>query len=336
MNVFELTRKLIDIESVTPNEEAIGLWLLEYLRPLATQYGGFIETLDVEAHRFNVFAHWGEPTVTLSTHLDTVPPFFASHEDEVNIWGRGACDVKGIIAAMIKAAESLLSMGHRNFALLFVVGEERNSAGAYAAAQTPRGSQFLVNGEPTENRLASGTKGAFRFELCAQGKMAHSAYPELGDSAINKLIDALNLVRDMPLESDAVLGPSTLNIGTIAGGRAPNVISDHATAELFIRLVDDGAAVRERVKTTIGGLVEVKDVLCIPAIHLGSLPGFETFVAAYTTDIPAFGGAWGKPYLIGPGTIHVAHTSEERVPKDQLEAAVGIYRDLVLRLPATV
>jgi acetylornithine deacetylase len=335
MNVFELARKLIDIESVTPNEEAVGLWLLDYLRPLAHQYGGSIESLDVEPHRFNVLAIWGEPTVTLSTHLDTVPPFFPSSEDDGFIWGRGACDVKGIIAAMIKAAEGLLADGHRNFALLFVVGEERNSAGALAAAHTPRGSRFLVNGEPTENRLAVGTKGALRLEFHASGRMAHSAYPELGESAIWKLIDALNRLRQMPLEDDPVLGKSSLNIGIIAGGRAPNVIPDHATAEIFIRLVDAGSAVRKRVDEVAAGLVEVKHVLTIPAVHLGALPGFETFVAAYTTDIPAFGGVWGKPYLIGPGTIHVAHTSEERVPKDQLAAAVGIYRDLVLRLPAT-
>ena len=334
MNVFELTRKLIDIESVTPNEEAIGLWLVDYLRPLAQRHHGHIETLDVEPHRFNVFIHWGQPVVTLSTHLDTVPPFFPSREDSGFIWGRGACDVKGIIAAMIKAAEGLLTDGHTNFGLLFVVGEERNSAGAYAAAQTPRGSQFLVNGEPTENKLALGTKGALRFEFHAHGKMAHSAYPELGESAIWKLIDALVRLRQMPLDTDPVLGPSTLNIGTITGGRAPNVIPDHASAEVFIRLVNDGSAVHDRVNTLAAGHVEMKHILTIPAIHLGSLPGFETFVASYTTDIPAFGGKWGKPYLVGPGTIHVAHTSEERVPKDQLEAAVQIYRNLVLRLPA--
>jgi acetylornithine deacetylase len=333
MNVFELTRQLIDIESVTPNEEAIGLWLLDYLRPLADRYQGAIEALEVEPHRFNVFVHWGQPVVTLSTHLDTVPPFFPSSEDDEFIWGRGACDVKGIIAAMIKAAEGLLADGHRNFGLLFVVGEERNSAGAYAAAQTPRGSQFLVNGEPTENKLALGSKGAFRFEFHAHGKMAHSAYPELGESAIWKLVDALNKLKEMPLEKDPILGASTLNIGTITGGRAPNVIPDKASAELFIRLVDNGEAVHERVNNLAAGLVEMRHVLTIPAIRLGALPGFETFVASYTTDIPAFGGKWGKPYLVGPGTIHVAHTSEERVPKDQLEAAVQIYRNLVLRLP---
>ena len=311
------------------------LWLLDFLRPLAQRYAGAIEALEVEPHRFNVFVHWGEPVVTLSTHLDTVPPFFPSREDAEFIWGRGACDVKGIIAAMIKAAESLLADGHRNFGLLFVVGEERNSAGALAAARTPRGSRFLINGEPTENRLALGSKGAFRFEFHASGKMAHSAYPELGESAIWKLVDALTRLRTMPLETDPVLGPSTLNIGTITGGRAPNVIPDHASAEVFVRLVDDGVALRERLIAIASGLVEFKHVLTIPAVRLGALPGFETFVAAYTTDIPAFGDAWGKPYLIGPGTIHVAHTSEERVPKDQLTAAVGIYRDLVLRLPAT-
>ena len=333
MNVFELTRKLIDIESVTPNEEAIGLWLLDYLRPLAHQHGGSIEALDVEPHRFNVFVHWGEPIVTLSTHLDTVPPFFPSREDDAFIWGRGACDVKGIIAAMIKAAEILLDDGNRNFGLLFVVGEERNSAGAYAAANSPRGSRFLVNGEPTENRLALGSKGAFRFEFHASGRMAHSAYPELGDSAILKLLDALTRLRQMPLDSDPILGASTMNIATITGGRAPNVIPDQASAEVFIRLVNDGSALLERVQAIAAGAVDVKHVLTIPAIRLGALSGFETFVASYTTDIPAFGGAWGKPYLIGPGTIHVAHTIEERVPKDQLNEAVNIYRDLVLRLP---
>ena len=332
MNVFELTRTLIDIESVTPNEEAIGFWLANFLKPLVEKYHGVIETHEVEPRRFNVFAHWGAPVVTLATHLDTVPPFFPSREDDLQIWGRGACDVKGIIAAMIKAVEGLLADGHRDFALLFVVGEERNSAGAYAASKMSRGSKFLINGEPTENKLALGSKGAFRFEFHAHGRMAHSAYPHLGDSAIFKLLDALQLLRQMPLETDAILGDSTLNIGTIKGGRAPNVIPDHAEAECFIRLVDDGEAVKKRVAALAPNLVETKAVLTIPAIHLGSLPGFETIVVAYTTDIPAFGGAWGKPYLLGPGTIHVAHTSEERVPKDQLAAAVGIYQEMVLRL----
>lgn len=332
MNVFELTRKLVDIESITPNEEAMGLFMRDYLQPLATEFNGALELIEVEPKRFNVFVSWGSPIVTLSTHLDTVPPFFASREDDDFIWGRGACDVKGIIAAMCFAARNLLTSGERNFALLFVVGEERNSAGAFHAAKNPRGSKFLINGEPTENKLALGSKGALRYELIAKGRMAHSAYPHLGESAINKLLDVLEALRKMPLETDAVLGASTLNIGTIAGGRAPNVIPDHAKAEIFIRLVDSGDAVRARLAPLVEGKVEAKEVLCVPAVHLGSLPGFETSIVSYTTDIPAFGGAWGKPYLMGPGTIHVAHTSEERVPKKELEAAVGIYENMVRQL----
>lgn len=330
-DVFALTRALIDIESITPNEAAVGTFLADHLGKLASRFNGTVERIPVEADRFNVFLKFDDPTVTLSTHLDTVPPFIPSREDDENIWGRGACDVKGIIASMVKAAELLLESGERRFGLLFVVGEERNSAGAYAAAKTPRGSKFLINGEPTENRLALGSKGAFRFELIASGRMAHSAYPELGDSAINKLLDALDQVRKLPLPVHEKLGPSTLNIGIISGGRAPNVISDQAKAELFIRLIDDGAGTREQVSKAITG-VEFREVLCIPAVHLGTLPGFETMVAAYTTDIPAFGGAWGKPYLIGPGTIHVAHTEHERVPKRQLVEAVEIYQSMVKQL----
>lgn len=332
MNLFELTRALVDIESITGNEEQVGRFLFSHLSELASSTDGRVEAMDVEPHRFNVFAHWGEPVVTLSTHMDTVPPFFPSSEDDEFIRGRAACDTKGIIASMIFAARALLDEGVRNFGMLFVVGEERNSAGAFAAAKQPRGSRFLINGEPTENKLALGSKGALRFELHAHGRMAHSAYPELGESAIEKLLDALDRVRRMPLPHDPVLGASTLNIGTIGGGRAPNVIPDHAQAELFIRLVDDGRATREAVHKSVGGLVDVKDVLTIPAIHLGTLPGFETTVVAYTTDIPAFGGAWGQPYLLGPGTIHVAHTSEERVPKKQLEEAVQIYQEMVRQL----
>jgi acetylornithine deacetylase len=332
MNLFELTRALVDIESITGNEEQVGRFLFTHLSEMASGTDGRVEVMDVEPGRFNVFAHWGEPVATLSTHIDTVPPFFPSREDEEFIWGRAACDTKGIIASMIFAARALLADGVRNFGMLFVVGEERNSAGAYTAAKQPRGSRFLINGEPTENKLALGSKGALRFELHASGRMAHSAYPELGESAIEKLLDAIERVRRMPLPTDSILGPSTLNIGTIAGGRAPNVIADQAQAELFIRLVDDGRATQQAVHEVVGGSVEVKDVLMIPAIHLGTLPGFETTVVAYTTDIPAFGGAWGQPYLLGPGTIHVAHTSEERVPKKQLEEAVTIYQEMVRQL----
>jgi acetylornithine deacetylase len=330
MNVFELTRALIDIESITNNEERVGLYLHEYLAPLAARYGGAIETIEVEPRRFNVFVQWGEPLiVTLSTHIDTVPPFIASREDDTYIWGRGACDTKGIIAAMIKAVEGLLEEGHRGFGLLFVVGEERNSAGAYKAAQTPRGSRYIINGEPTENRLALGSKGALRYEVCASGKMAHSAYPELGDSAIHKLLDALAEIRRIPLPVDELLGPSTLNIGTLSGGRAPNVIADEARADIMIRLVGDSTETKAALFAAAEGRAELREVIEIPAVRLGAVEGIPTTVVAYTTDIPAFGGTWGEPFLMGPGTIHVAHTLEERVPKTQLTEAVELYQQIV-------
>jgi acetylornithine deacetylase len=333
MHVFELTRALVDIESITNNEERVGNYLFDYLSRLAERYSGTVERMEVEPHRFNVLACWGDGLVaTLSTHMDTVPPFFPSREDGESIWGRAACDTKGIIAAMITAAEALLGEGVRNIGLLFVVGEERNSAGAYRASRQPRGCRFLINGEPTENRLALGSKGALRYELAATGKMAHSAYPELGESAIEKLLDTLERIRRLPLPVDPVLGPSTLNIGTISGGRAPNVIPDEARAEIMIRLVGDSAGTRQAMAEAAAGRVQLNEVLEIPALRLGSLPGFETTIVAYTTDIPAFGNTWGQPFLIGPGSIHVAHTLEERVPKRQLVEAVELYQNMIRQL----
>jgi acetylornithine deacetylase len=332
MNVLKLTRALIDIESITPNEREIGNFLYLQLEDLARRFDGRAERITVEESRDNVFASFGEPRVVLSTHMDTVPPFLPSREDEANIWGRGACDTKGIIAAMFAAAEELLASGRRDFGLLFVVGEERNSAGALVAAKNPRGAKFLINGEPTENKLALGSKGALRYEIRARGKMAHSAYPELGESAIEKLLDALDRIRKIPLPADPILGASTLNIGTIQGGRAPNVIPDEASAEIFIRVVGDVAALRRQIEAAAQPDAEAKEVLFIPAVHLGSLEGFETTVVAFTTDIPAFGAAWGQPFLIGPGSIHVAHTVEERISKSELAAAVSIYRQLVEKL----
>ena len=332
MNVLTLTRALVDIESITGNESRVGEFVLQQLLELTAKFGGSAERIEVEPDRYNVLACFGEPVVTLSTHLDTVPPFFPSREDDSDIWGRGACDVKGIIAAMLCAAASLLEQGVRNFALLFVVGEEKDSAGAYYAGKHPRGSRFIVNGEPTGNRLALGSKGALRYELNASGRMAHSAYPELGQSAVLKLLDALERIRKIHLPTDAVLGPCTLNIGLLSGGRAPNVVPDAASAALMFRLVGDPAPLRAAVRQAAGEDAEDHEILCIPAVLLGSLPGFETTVVAYTTDIPAFGGNWGQPFLIGPGTIHVAHTSEERVPKEQLLEAVEIYARLVRQL----
>jgi acetylornithine deacetylase len=333
MNVFELTRALVDIESITNNEERLGHYLYDYLSPLVERFDGCIERIEVEPRRFNVFAQWGPSlTVTLSTHMDTVPPFFASRDDGENIWGRASCDTKGIVASMIKAVEALLEAGDRNFGLLFVVGEERNSAGAYRAAQTPRGSRYIVNGEPTGNRMALGSKGALRYEATATGKMAHSAYPELGDSAIHKLIDALADMRRIPLPVDPLLGPSTLNIGTLSGGRAPNVIADEARAEIMIRLVGDSADTKAALARAAQGRAELREILEIPALRLNSVDGIPTTVVAFTTDIPAFAGQWGEPFLVGPGSIHVAHTLEEHVAKSQLTEAVELYQRIARHL----
>jgi acetylornithine deacetylase len=337
MDVFELTRALIDIESITNNEERVAQYLFNHLAPLAARYDGHVELIEVEPRRHNVFAQFGSPLiVTLSTHMDTVPPFVASREDADCVWGRGACDTKGIIAAMIAAVERLLETDGvptgAGFGLLFVVGEERNSAGAYRAAQTPRGSRYIINGEPTENKLALGSKGVLRYEVVANGKMAHSAYPELGDSAIHKLIDALGDIRRLELPVDGLLGPSTLNIGTLSGGRAPNVIADEAKADIMVRLVGDSAATKAALARVVEGRAELREIIEIPALRLRALPGFPTTVVAFTTDIPAFGGFWGEPFLIGPGSIHVAHTLEEHIPKPQLLEAVEIYQRMVRQL----
>src|SRR5258707_3206808 len=335
MNLFELTRALVDIESTTNREQNVADFLFAQLSILAARTSGRLERIAVEPNRDNLFASWGEPIVTLSTHMDTVPPFFPSLEDADFIWGRGSCDAKGIIAAMIAAAEKLLDSGTTNFGLLFVVGEERNSAGAKAAAANPRGARFLINGEPTENQLALGSKGALRFEVTTHGKLAHSAYPELGHSAIHTLLDVLNDIRQIPLPEDALLGRSTLNVGTIKGGRAPNVMADHAEAEIMFRTVGDPAKTREAVSAATAGRAEAREVLYTPAIQLAKVEGLPTTVVAFTTDIPSFEGTWGQPFLVGPGSIHVAHTSEERIPKQELSEAVHIYARMATQLLAT-
>src|SRR5437016_2144882 len=335
MDLFELTRALVDIESITNNERQVGDYLFERLSALGTCYKGHLERMEAARGRDNIFACWGEPEVTLSTHMDTVPPFFPSREDDEFIFGRGACDAKGIIAAMVSAAERLLESGTRNFGLLFVVGEERNSAGARVAAAQPSGSRFLINGEPTENQLALGSKGALRYEITARGKLAHSAYPQLGHSAIHTLLDVLQDIRGIPLPEDPLLGRSTLNIGTISGGRAPNVVADEAGAEVMFRTVGDPAALRKAVASAVAGRAEAREVLHTPAIRLSEFEGLPTTVVAFTTDIPTFNGAWGEPFLIGPGSIHVAHTAEERIAKKELCDAVEIYTRMTAQLLAT-
>ena len=322
MDLFALTRRLIDIESVTGNETAVGEALVVELAGL----GYAVERMPVEGERFNVWAnHPGHPRPELvfSTHMDTVPPFISSSETPERIYGRGSCDAKGIIVAQIAAAEKLKAEGI-HVGLLFLVGEERDSQGAQTANKDPRGTKFLINGEPTENRIAVASKGTLRVEVVAEGKMAHSAYPELGESAIEKLLDALENVRKLRLPVHATAGPSTLNIGLIEGGRAPNVIPDHASANLLIRLVGSAEGLRRQITDAVSGTAKANFILEIPFMELGTVPGIETMIAAFTTDIPALTN-WGKPVLIGPGSIHVAHTDGEYIEKKQLVEAVDLY-----------
>ena len=330
MDVFALTRKLVDIESTTGMEAAVGNVLADEL----SQLGYNVERMAVEDDRFNIWATapgHASPELALSTHMDTVPPFIPSSETEARIYGRGSCDAKGIIVAQIAAAEKLKNEGI-HVGLLFLVGEERDSQGAQTANQQPRGVKFLINGEPTENLLAVASKGTLRIELVARGKMAHSAYPELGESAIEKLLDAVQEIRKLKLPSNPMAGPCTLNIGLIEGGRAPNVIPDYAMAHLLFRLVGPAEDLRVQVQQAAGNKAVANFILEIPFMELETVPGIATMVAAFTTDIPAL-TRWGKPLLIGPGSIHVAHTEGEYIEKSQLLGAIDLYakiaRDLL-------
>ncbi|HEY4049009.1 MAG TPA: M20/M25/M40 family metallo-hydrolase [Acidobacteriaceae bacterium] len=342
LDPIQLTRRLVDIESITYNEHAVGTFLAEFLDergfevermpvapPPSSNSSARMEAFQTE--RFNVYAGVGErPDVVFSTHLDTVPPFIPSSEDDLFIYGRGSCDAKGIIAAQVAAAEQLRTAGIK-VGLLFVVGEERDSAGALTANEQPKGSRFLINGEPTGNKLALASKGALRAEIRARGRMSHSAYPELGDSAINKLIRALDRLLEVELPSLEDVGPSTLNIGVIEGGRAPNVIADAAEAHVLVRLVGSSEETRRRIEAAVHGLAEVDFTLEIPFVRMKHVQGLETMVAAFTTDIPALSN-WGEPLLLGPGSIHVAHTPGEKLAKKELLDAVELYAEVAGRL----
>lgn len=336
LDPVQLTRRLVDIESITYNEGAVGAFLDQTLSHL----GFAVERMPVahepesriEADRFNVYACTAGvmPAVVFSTHMDTVPPFIPSSEDTEFIYGRGSCDAKGIIAAQVAAALRLREEG-LHAGLLFVVGEERDSAGAKTANLQPRSSRFLINGEPTDNRVAIASKGTLRAVVKAKGKMAHSAYPELGDSAIHKLVRALERILEIELPNLDEVGASTLNIGVIEGGHAPNVIADTAEAHLLIRLIGPSEGIRAAIEQAISGLANVEFTLEIPFVRLRHLDGLPTMVAAFTTDVPAL-TAWGEPLLLGPGSIHVAHTPHEKLAKQELYAAIELYTEIAKRL----
>jgi acetylornithine deacetylase len=329
MDLFALTRRLVDIESTTPHEGPVGDFLCEELRTRGFE----ARKMPVEGERNNVLATWpgqARPEIVFSTHMDTVPPFIPSSEDETRIYGRGSCDAKGIIAAQIAAAEKLRGAGVF-VGLLFLVGEERDSIGAQRANQQPIGAHFMINGEPTGNRLALASKGSLHVVLTARGKMAHSAYPELGDSAIDKLVEALHRLHAMKLPESEDVGPCTKNVGMIEGGRARNIISDFARAELFYRLVGPSEELRRQIVEAVGELAEVDFTREAPFMRMRTLDGLPTMVAAFTTDVPSLAN-WGEPLLLGPGSIHVAHTEGEFVEKKQLEAAVELYCAVAKRL----
>jgi acetylornithine deacetylase len=341
---IQLTRELVNIPSTTFHEGLAGVFLHEFLE--GQKYA--VERMAVaqpeqgstpgigDGDRFNVYAALPgvTPDVVLSTHMDTVPPYFGCSEDDDYLYGRGTCDAKGIIAAQVAAADRLREAGVK-VGLLFLVGEERDSAGAAVANRNPKGSRFLVNGEPTDNRLALASKGALRVELRAKGRMAHSAYPELGESAIDKLVGALNDLLAMELPIEPEIGPSTLNIGLIEGGRAPNVIADRAEAHILVRLVGPSEETKQAIVRVVGDRAEVRFTLELPFVRMRKVGALPTMVAKFTTDIPSL-TAWGEPFLLGPGSIHVAHTPDERIAKRELMHAVDLYVGLATELAGSI
>lgn len=330
MDALELTRALVALETPTGSEGPATDFLADTLR----HAGYTVVRQPVSPGRHNLYAYREPPALVFSTHLDTVPPYLPLAEDDESIHGRGSCDAKGLAAAMVTAAERLSERGERRIGLLFLVGEENGSDGAHAAgALEPRG-RFLINGEPTENRLCIGQKGALRVDLEATGRAAHSAYPAEGVSAIDALLDTIERIRRLPLPSDPLLGQSTLNIGLIEGGVAPNVISPSASAQLHFRVVETF----EPLKKAIGGLlapgVTVSFPVEMPLFKGGTAPpGWETTVVSYASDLP-FLASWGERYQLGPGSIRVAHTSREHIRKADLLRGVDLYTRLASDLLA--
>jgi acetylornithine deacetylase len=322
-----LARRLIDIDSTTGREGEVAAMLAAYLR----QRGYSVLEQPLKDKRSNVIAAVGEPRVVLSTHFDCVPPFFPSRIDGDRLYGRGACDAKGILAAQVAAAERLRATGETRVGLVFVAGEERGSDGAVAANQIASPSKYLINGEPTDNRLGAATRGVFRVRLKATGRAAHTGYPELGESAIEKLLDVLVAMRTATWPDDDLFGTTHYTVGLLTGGVAPNVVPPQAEAEVIFRTVGSHDEVRRILRQVTAERVEIDEVVEVPPVRLQTLPGFNTGVFAYTTDIPLL-GQWGTPLLLGPGSIHVAHTDQEHVSITELGEAVDLYEKLARQL----
>lgn len=319
-----LAEHLVEVESTSGREGPA----LERMEAVLRERNWRLARIPVSDGRWNILATSGDaPRVTLSTHLDTVPPFIPPRRANGRLYGRGSCDAKGIAAAMTVAAERVRANGV-SVALLFVVGEETTHDGAEAANRHQTSSQVLINGEPTEGQLAVGTKGVLCATVRTTGKAAHSAYPHLGRSAIADLVRLLARLEQVEFPADPELGPTTVNVGRIAGGVADNVMAPHAEARLMARLVGPAAEVEARLRAWAGTDAELSFDTMVPAVHLSTVPGFPTGVVAYATDVPKLTN-WGKPYLYGPGSIHVAHTDDESVAEAELHAAVDGYELLV-------
>ena len=322
------TRELIDIDSTTGREAEAG----EYIARMLESLGWRVETQPVVGDRFNVYARSSSaPMVVFSTHFDCVPPFVSSREADGRVYGRGACDAKGTLVAQVAAAEALRASGEDRVGLLFVVGEERGSEGAKAANELAPGSRWLINGEPTDNRLGLATRGVYRARLRAEGRAAHSSQPHLGVSAIDKLINALVAIREARWPSDPELGETFYSIGLINGGVAPNVISPHADAELMFRTVTGHEPLRETLESAAGAFVTVEDILVVPPVRLSTVPGIDTAVFSFTTDIP-FLDRWGQPLLLGPGSVEHAHTDGEYCEITELVRAKELYAEIADKL----
>lgn len=329
-DVVALAAELLAIPSQSGDEKRV----VDFVSRWLVARGWNVTVQAVSKGRGNVWASRAGKGVTFSTHLDTVPPHIAPKLDEEKLHGRGACDAKGIAAAMLIAAERLVEAGENRVDLLFVVGEEAGSDGARAANNLPATSRFLVNGEPTESKLASGAKGSLRATVRTRGREAHSAYPHLGQSAIEPLLELLPTVKSLPLPSDPVLGETTVNLGLIRGGTAANIIPAHAEAEMMLRLVSDVAPVRQLLEEWVKGKAEIEFGSTIPAQKFHTVDGFETAPMAYTTDIPLLSN-WGTPLLFGPGSIHVAHTPDEHIDIHELRASVDAYERIARQLLAS-
>jgi len=327
LKLFELTKFLMNLKSTTGEEKEISQFLFDYIRKI----GFDLQLQEVTEGRFNIFAQIGRAKVVLSTHMDTVYPFIPPSEDDEYIYGRGACDAKGIIATQIKAGEKLIKNGYKDFGLLFVVGEEGISDGASKANHLKNDCRFLINGEPTGNKMAVGSKGSLRIQLQTEGKAAHSAYPEEGESAILKMLDILQDFQNIKFPGHEILGKTTFNIGTISGGTQANVIPDTAVSQLMFRVVTSIRDMKKRIQTIVRDRAEIQYISVCEPILLGTIKGYKSMIASFTTDIPYLSN-WGKPFLVGPGSILDAHTLNERIKKSELKRAVTIYSNIVKQL----